>query len=178
MEPIKVAVIDEHEIFRRGVAACLREQADVVVVDDGDRGAADADVVIASEGHAARKRFPCPVLVCAVSPPSRPLPPGRNRVAGILPRASLTPEQLLGATRAAAAGLEVQVAEDDEPRRVDGRTLEILRLLADGADTQQISQHLHRSARAVKGDISQIQRELAARNRAEAVAKAIRQGLI
>jgi DNA-binding NarL/FixJ family response regulator len=61
---------------------------------------------------------------------------------------------------------------------LDDRRLSILRLLAEGADTREISQHLHYSQRTIKGLISSIENELDSRNRTHAVATAIRHGLI
>ena len=54
----------------------------------------------------------------------------------------------------------------------------ILRLLAEGADTLDISRQLRYSERTIKGLIQDIERELGARSRAQAVARGIRRGLI
>ena len=57
MRPVRVAVVDEHEIFRRGVVTCLAEDPTIVVVADVAGGPArrgDAiDVVVASPAAAA-----------------------------------------------------------------------------------------------------------------------------
>ena len=98
----------------------------------------------------------------------------------VLPRASLTPERLVGAVHAAAAGLRIDEGGPAGPQggRLDDRRLAVLRLLADGADTLEISQHLRYSERTIKGLIQDIERELGARSRAQAVAQGIRRGLI
>jgi DNA-binding CsgD family transcriptional regulator len=54
----------------------------------------------------------------------------------------------------------------------------VLRLLARGADTQEISRSLRYSERTIKTLIQEIERELGARSRAQAVAEGIRLGLI
>jgi DNA-binding NarL/FixJ family response regulator len=61
---------------------------------------------------------------------------------------------------------------------LDHRSLRVLQLLADGADTQAISCSLHYSERTVKTLIHDIAKRRNARTRAEAVAKGIRHGLI
>jgi len=103
----------------------------------------------------------------------------------------------------AAAGLAVVIADKvDEPtaqviaaigRRMrrsaasgpgpaaaglDQRHLEVLRLLADGSDTADIAQALSYSERTIKYLVRGITTRLGARNRAHAVACALRTGLI
>ena len=61
---------------------------------------------------------------------------------------------------------------------IEGRELEVLRLLAQGAGTREIAQSLSYSERTVKTLIQEIGRELGARSRAQAVAEGIRLGII
>ncbi len=138
MRPVRVAVIDEHEIFRRGLVTCLSDDPTLDVAVDLASGPLESDVDVA-----------------VVSPAS-------------------------AATRAAAAGLRIDEGRSGRvhPGRLDHRRLEVLRLLADGADTQQISQQLRYAERTIKGLIQDIERELGARSRAQAVARGIREGLI
>lgn len=176
---IRCGVVDEHEIFRRGVVACLQDEPGIEVVFDHGKGPVEAslDVAIASPA-AARTPLSCPVVVCA---PSASLPHSQeppNVVRGVLPRATLTGSQLVGAVRAAAAGLAVRVEPPGERACLDARSLDVLRLLAEGAGTEQISEALRCSSRTVKSVISGIEHALRARNRAQAVAVGIRDGLI
>jgi DNA-binding CsgD family transcriptional regulator len=62
--------------------------------------------------------------------------------------------------------------------RLAGRGLEVLALLATGADTKQIAEQLGYSDRTIKSVIRDVQLSLGARNRVQAVAEGIRQGLI
>ena len=181
MRPVRVAVIDEHEIFRKGLSSCLAEDPTLTVVADGPTGpiGEPVDVAVVSPHAASSEAFPCPLVVCGGGQAGPP-PAAGSVVMGVLPRSSLTPEQLIGAVRAAAAGLRIDEGPLGPPRNecLDGRRLEVLRLLAEGADTLDISRQLRYSERTIKGLIQDIERELGARSRAQAVARGIRRGLI
>ena len=120
------------------------------------------------------------------SAPTIPVPskhrPSSNRIVAVLPRSALTERQLVAAVRAAAAGLCVDIAasggHSPEERPFPERSTEVLRLLAEGAGTREISGSVGYSERTVKSVIQEIQRELGARSRAQAVAQAIRRGVI
>jgi DNA-binding NarL/FixJ family response regulator len=58
------------------------------------------------------------------------------------------------------------------------REIEVLRLVADGLETSEIAAQLCYSERTVKGVVHEITTRLRLRNRAQAVAYAVRQGLI
>jgi DNA-binding NarL/FixJ family response regulator len=176
---IRVAVVDAHAIFRRGVVACLADDPLLEVVAEAASGplGAEADVVVASPDAAVQETFRPPLVVCTPAPAAFP-PPARNRVLAVLPRGNVTPVQLLGAVRAAAAGLEVKTAQAGRARGVDHRGVGVLRLLAEGAGTREISQHTGFSERTIKQVISEVEQWLGARSRAQAVAEAIRRGLI
>jgi DNA-binding NarL/FixJ family response regulator len=176
---IRVGVVDEHEIFRRGIVSCLEAEPGIAVVVDAAEVLPERslDVVVASPQAASGEPFGCPVLLCTSrgAPRSRGLP---HAVKGVLPRATLTTGQLVAAVRAAAAGLAVRIDDEGASTRLDARSLDVLRLLAEGADTQQVADVLECSSRTVKTLISGIERALDARNRAHAVAVGIRDGLI
>jgi DNA-binding NarL/FixJ family response regulator len=101
-------------------------------------------------------------------------------ISAVLPRQGLTVEMVLAAVRAAAAGLRVDAAapEARSDTLFDERRLEVLGLLAQGADTRKIAEELRYSERTVKTLIHDIELRLGARTRAQAVAEAIRIGLI
>ena len=151
------------------------------MVHDAPSGTVPPGVEVAVVSpRAATEAFPCPIVVCSARPALRvPLAAGAV-LRGILPRSTLTPQQLMATVRAAAAGLHVGVHGGDagEPARLDHRSLEILRLLADGAGTREIATSLSYSERTIKALIREIEVELGVRSRAQAVAEGIRQGLI
>jgi DNA-binding NarL/FixJ family response regulator len=180
---IRVAVVDESEIFRRGVVACLDDNAsfEVCSVSSGalvgaDRVAIDGDVDVAvvSARVARQASLACALVVCASDPFT--IPDG-GQVLALLPRKGLTAEQLVAAVHGAAVGLKVSRYESALPR-LDERRLRILQLLAEGATTEEISESLRYSQRTIKGLVASIQSELQSSTRAQAVATAIRSELI
>lgn len=169
---IHVGILDEHEMFALGLKTCLAASPLVKVspvIDD------DVDVVIASPRMAEERAFHCPVVICG-DPPNR-LAPG-NEVMAVLARASLTAEQLLASIHAAATGLRVVNGEQVPASRLGSRGLEVLALLAAGADTKEIAEQLGYSDRTIKSVIRDVQVSLGAKNRVQAVAEGIRHGLI
>jgi DNA-binding NarL/FixJ family response regulator len=182
MGPKRIAVIDEHEVFRRGVVGVLSEDRSLRVVAEAAEGPIpdDADVVVCSP-LAFRDLAPeCPAVVCW-GPFDPPLarPPGRT--VAIVEREGVRGEELLLAVRVLAAGMRLDAngngihsTADD----LDWRHKHILQLLAEGADTRHISRSLCYSERTIKSLISSLEDQLSARTRAEAVAKGIRLGLI
>ena len=169
---IHVGIADEHEMFALGLRTCLAGSPLVkvsAVIDE------DVDVVIVSPRLAEERHFPCPLVVCG-DPPCR-LAPG-NEVMAVLGRATLTAEQLLASIHAAAAGLRVIHSDHPPTPRLAGRGLEVLALLAAGADTREIAEELGYSDRTIKSVIRDVQLNLGAKNRVQAVAEGIRRGLI
>jgi DNA-binding CsgD family transcriptional regulator len=169
---IQVGIADEHEMFALGLRTCLAGSALVKVSPVIDE---DVDVVIVSPRMAEERQFACPLVVCG-DPPNR-LAPG-NEVMAVLGRATLTAEQLMASIHAAAVGLRVLHSDNVPTPRLAGRGLEVLALLAAGADTKEIAEELGYSDRTIKSVIRDVQLGLGAKNRVQAVAEGIRQGLI
>lgn len=107
--------------------------------------------------------------------------------AGVLPRTA-SAGQVAAALRAVAAGLFVRAraaepgfATSDEPEPpplLTPRELEILRAIGEGMSNKAVARLLGISAHTVKFHLEAVFAKLAARTRAEAVAKGLRQGLI
>ena len=169
---IQVGIVDEHEMFALGLRTCLAGSPLVKVSPVIDE---DVDVVIVSPRMAEERHFTCPLVICG-DPPSR-LAPG-NDVMAVLGRATLTAEQLLASIHAAATGLRVVHSDHVPVPRLAGRGLEVLSLLAAGADTKEIAEQLGYSDRTIKSVIRDVQVSLGVKNRVQAVAEGIRQGLI
>jgi len=179
MHRLRVGIVEAQEIYRRGLEAALADDSGIALVfvvaeDPPDE---PVDVVVSSSerakhGHGA-------TVVCG-SPPDAGRATPAEHVFAHLPREAITSGQLIAAVRAASVGLYVLGTSeaDSLERRFDRRRRDVLRLLAQGADTRGISRALRYSERTVKELIHNIEHDLHARNRAHAVAVAIRQGLI
>lgn len=178
---IRVGVFEEHEVFRRGLVVSLRADPLIRVAVDAPVAShslvADVrtDVVVTSATAVPPGLLTCPTVVCA-GPGGVPDSARRN-IAALLPRQTVKPEQLTSAVRAAAVGL--RMGETGwRCRPLDDRTVRVLALLAEGADTREIATALGWSERTIKGVIATAERHLGARTRAQAVATAIRDALI
>ena len=189
MEPLRVGVLEEDEVFRRGLMAVLNEEDCVCIVLGGDRemspeaaGAEGSlDVVVVCSRSLSEAQFTSPVVVLAT-----PELAGQKRghaastVMGTLPHEGLTSQQLVASVRAAAAGLQVEAASLSrrDAQILDPRSIEVLKLLAAGANTRAIARKLQLSDRTVKTLIHDIQLTLGTTSRAQAVAEGVRMGLI
>jgi DNA-binding NarL/FixJ family response regulator len=179
VDSIGLAVVDENEIFRRGIVSCLSADGAMQVVYEGAAPPLDVagiHITVTSLAALERYRFAGVVVVCTDVPPSDRARAECN-VIGLLPRASLTPSQLTSGVRAAASGLQVNLL-DAPTTTLSPRNMDVLRLLAAGAATRQISDSLGYSERTIKHAVAEIMDELGAQTRAEAVALGIRRGLI
>jgi DNA-binding CsgD family transcriptional regulator len=189
MELLRVGVLEEDEVYRRGLIAVLNEDDCICIVLGGDREtspeATDAedrlDVAVVCSRLLERVRLSCP-LVCLAIPELQGAESCHSspNVKATLPHDGLAAEELVASVRAAAAGLQV---ESPSLSRVNGgvmdsRRIEILKLLAGGADTRTIAGDLQIAERTVKTLVHDIQLTLGVTTRAQAVAQAIRLGLL
>lgn len=189
MEPLRVGVVEEDEVFRRGVVAVLAEEdCECVVLEaDGERppGAGHAslslDVAVVCSRVLGRVHLECPI-VCLAHPELRGLEGCRASpsVRATLPHEDLSAEELVASVRAAAAGLQVESTSLSRHNGevMDPRRIEVLKLLATGSDTRTIARRLELSERTVKTLVHDIQLTLGASTRAQAVAEGFRLGLI
>ena len=112
---------------------------------------------------------------------------------GYLPKAELTPETLESAVRAAANGSSVMTPDllehllaklpesaDTRPAaaRLTDREQQVLTLIAAGHPTREVALELSYSERTVKNVLHDVVTKLNARSRSQAVAFAVREGLI
>ena len=188
-ELLRVGVLEEDEVYGRGVMAVLNEDGCVCIDLRGDREmspkVADAedslDVAVVCSRLLDEVRLSCPVVCLAI-----PELQGEEschsslNVKATLPHQGLSAEKLVASVRAVAAGLQV---ESPSLSRLNGgvmgpRRIEVLKLLAGGADTRTIAGNLQLSERTVKTLVHDIQLTLGVTTRAQAVAEAIRLGLL
>lgn len=179
--PRRVGVVHEHGVLRCGVADCLNEEdaleVSFVVAEDPPHEPTDVAVVscLALVAHS----FDCSVVVFDIDVDGL-APAEAARAAALLSVGHVTAEQLVASVRAAAAGLTVGMRHGthDPPLRLDERRIAVLQLLASGETTRAISSKLAYSERTIKSLIRDVEFELSASNRAQAVAEAIRLGII
>jgi DNA-binding CsgD family transcriptional regulator len=180
-QPRRVGIIHEHDVLRRGVADCLREDQALEIAFTVAEGSPrdPADVAVVSRAALLANTFDCAIVVFDVDVECLPRAE-TARVVALLPVGHVTAEQLVASVRAAAVGLTVDLRKlGREPTpRLDERRIAVLQMLASGETTRTISSKLSYSERTIKSLIRDVEYELSASNRAQAVAEAIRLGLI
>ncbi|MBA2505005.1 MAG: response regulator transcription factor [Thermoleophilaceae bacterium] len=200
---LHVLVIDEQPTTRRGVASLLGEEIDGVTVTGaadlpeaiGRSDPASAGVVVLDPGgdlagiDAAvadlARRFGGPVVVFTAGTGTRALADAlKAGVKGFVCKDS-PPADLVRAVRAAAAGdfyvdpaLSSALVLDEGDRTLTPRQREILQLLADGVQTAVVGERLGLATETVRTHIKRILAKLDANTRTQAVAIALRAGVI
>jgi DNA-binding NarL/FixJ family response regulator len=196
---VKLYVLDPHTIYRRGLVVCLEAMPEVESVAHAasidaareDPALADADLAIVDplvadvfETTGAR------VMVCTSDCTEQSvLAAIRAGAVGYLRKDTLTPEILAAAVTAAAKGTGVMEPElfntlirgvPDRARmtRLNERELQVLSLIAAGHPTREVAKQLCYSERTVKNVLHDVVTKLNARSRSQAVAYAVREGLI
>lgn len=205
---MKLFVLDPHTIYRRGLAACLELMSEVDSVAHAgsvrdaweDPALFTADLVIldtAAPGGrdfigAAQEATDAPVLVCTSNCGEDAVITAMQAGAvGFLRKDTLTADSLGAAVRAAASGSGVVTPEllgrlvsgiptDDRPAaaRLTDREQQVLALIAEGHPTREVALQLSYSERTVKNVLHDVVTKLNARSRSQAVAFAVREGLI
>ena len=204
-KPLPLLVHARDPVSQAGVGAELRDWPEVRVVAAAD--AAEVAIVVADEVDEetirmlkAVQRQGCTrvVLVTTRIDDHGLVAAVEAGASGLLRRSEATPAALVGAVRVAAAGdgcvppdllgrLLRQVGRLQRhvlaPRGLtftglSAREIDVLRLVADGLDTGEIARHLSYSERTIKNVIHDVTTRLQLRNRSQAVAYAMREGLI
>jgi DNA-binding NarL/FixJ family response regulator len=185
----------------------LRPRAEVQIVDAAEPDVAEVAILVADLVDDAtvtrvkalrRGGVPRVVLVVTMLDEAAVLHGVEAGVCGFVRRAEATPERLVDAVHAAATGagamppdllgrfldhVATLQANVLSPRGLTlagltAREVEVLRLVAEGSDTNEIARRLHYSERTVKNVIHGVTARLQLRNRSHAVAYAMRNGLI
>lgn len=203
----QVFVYAHDPISQAGVASQLRQCVELNVVAEGDIDAAQVAVVVADQADDATiqviraiQRGGCPrvVIVFSQLDDQGMLAVIEAGACGLLRRTEATSERL-AMTIVAAAGGDGSVPPDMLGRLLEqigrlqrqvlaprglsfnglaDREIEVLKLLASGHDTTEIARVLSYSERTIKNVIHDMTSRLQLRNRAHAVAYAVREGLI
>jgi DNA-binding NarL/FixJ family response regulator len=204
---VPVFVYARDPISQAGIAAELRGRPELEVLSEAEVDNADVAVVAADEVDDETLRVikaiqrsggPRVVLVVARPDDGGLVAAVEAGACGLLRRSEATPEILTRAVAAAANGdgtvppdllgrLLSQVGRLQRhvlaPRGLTfsgltERELGVLKLVAEGMDTNEIAQQLAYSERTIKNIIHDITTRFHLRNRSHAVAFALRQGLI
>jgi DNA-binding NarL/FixJ family response regulator len=205
MDRVPIVVCAHDPVSHAGVVSQLRGRPEVVIVER-DTARARAVVVAADAVDDATLRLlrehqgdgrPI-VLVVTVVDDAGLAAAVEAGVSGLVRRCDATPERLAHAVCAVVRGegavppdllgrLLVQVGRVQrqvlDPRGMSftglsSREADILRLVADGLDSNEIATSLSYSERTVKNVLHDVTSRLQLRNRSHAVAYALRQGMI
>ena len=204
---IDVSVWAPDPLSRAGTVAQLRNATGLHILQDGQSVEGSVALVVADEVDAEalqvirslRREGALGTALLVTRLDDRALLSAVEAgVAGILRRSQATMANIVATIRSVAAG-EGTVPPDMLARLLDQvghlqrqvlaprgltfsglteRELSVLRLLADGYDTNEVSGQLFYSERTVKNIIHDVTSRLELRNRTHAVAYAIKQGLI
>ena len=206
-ERIAVSIHASDPVSRAGVASQLRARPEVTVVDHGDDAGATVALVVADQADdeavrvvkAIRGRGCRRIVLVATNLGDKSvLAAVEAGACGLLRRGEAVPENLVGALTRASEGdgtvpadllgrlleqvgyLQRQVLA---PRGLtlsglSEREIDVLKLVAEGLDTNEVADRLCYSERTVKNVIHDVTSRLCLRNRTHAVAYAVRQGLI
>jgi DNA-binding NarL/FixJ family response regulator len=190
---IRVAVVDDHPVFRDGTAALLRREPDIDVVATGGSlgeartilGAADPpDVLILDVrlgedngltllGDHGRTAV---IVFSAFDYPQYHHVALRAGAAGFVPKHVETRE-LIEAVRAAANGrLVFERRHDAPPPALTPREAAVLRLVADGRTNEEVGVALGVTSKTVEAHLGRIFERTGVQSRTELATRAIREG--
>ncbi|MEV0644612.1 response regulator transcription factor [Phytomonospora sp. NPDC050363] len=207
MSRVSVYLHANDPICRAGLASQLRPRPEVLVLDEEECSGAEVGVVVSDtvdpESLRAMRSLRCLgiprlVVVAGRIDEADLVNVMEVGVAGVVRRSEATADRLVSVITSAAVGegavppdllgrLLTQVGRLQ--RQVLGprglafsgladREIEVLRLVAEGLDTAEIARKLAYSERTIKNVLHDVTSRLQLRNRAHAVAYALRNGLI
>lgn len=203
--PVQVEATDP--LLQAGILTQLRYRPELELLDESASHRAVVTVVVADhvdEHVLARSRAVSRngaarvVLVAGRFDETALMMALEAGVCGVMRRAEASPERLVSVIRSAAAGegaippdllgtLMTQVGSLQrhhfdprgfKPRGASQREIDVLRLIADGYSTAEIAQQLCFAERTIKNVLQAVNGRWQVRNRSQAVAYALREGLI
>ena len=199
---MKCLIVDDHPVVRQGIRSLLEKELRGVVITDAptaqaavDNGGAPPDVVVVDPRGAGgdvdevvgllHKRLRCAIVVFTSNGGARLLAEALKAGVKGYVRKDSPPEDLVRAIRAARDGnfyvdpaLSSTIVLEEGERTLTVRQREILQMLADGMQTEAVARKLGLSTETVRTHTKRILAKLHADTRTQAVAIAIRNGLI
>jgi DNA-binding NarL/FixJ family response regulator len=195
-ERLRVLVVDDHDIVHWGFRLLLERQSWVercVGAETAKEALQEArslrphvaliDLLLRDESGAEL----CQELHAALPETRILLLSGAGAISPAVARAAgasgfvskdLGATDIVKAVRMVGLGMEVFGRTEERAAGLSGREREVMRLVATGATNREIAARLYLSPHTVKEHTSTIYRKLGVRNRAEAVKKAQRLGVI
>src|SRR3954454_24752816 len=203
-ESLRCLIIDDHPVVRQGIRALLEREIDPVEVTDAATPAAAftaADdsgsphvVIVDPRGAGAEvgalvadlnRELGSAIVVFTSDGGARLLSEALKAGVKGYVRKDSPPEDLVRAIRAAHSGdfyvdpaLSSTIVLEEGDRTLTARQREILQMLADGMQTEAVARRLGLSTEPVRTHTKRILAKLHADTRTQAVAIAIRNGLI
>lgn len=202
--PIRVLIVDDHSVVRRGIAAIIDMEDDAVVVGQAGDGAEAIelwrslrpDVVLMDlrmpgmEGVEAIRRIrsedgEAGIIVLTTFDHDEDIYAGLRAGAKAYLLKDVEPEELFRCIRAVHAGeaylqpkVAAKLAQRMQEEPLTEREEQILKLLAEGKSNRGIGQVLHITESTVKSHMKSLFVKLDVTSRAEAIALAARRGLV
>ena len=194
---LRVLVVDDHDVVHWGFRVLLAEQPWVercvaartaaealTLTERFHPDVALVDLFLAQESGAdlcqALRNASPQTRVLLISGAGR-MAPAAARAAGASGFISKESDarEVVAAVRAVGQGMTTFAPKTDQPEPIlSEREREVLQLLAGGSTNREIAEQLYLSPYTVKEHTSALYRKLGARNRAEAVLRAQRVGLV
>jgi DNA-binding NarL/FixJ family response regulator len=194
---LRVLVVDDHDVVQWGFRVLLGEQPWVERCLAARTGAEALELVRRFRPHVAlvdlflsgESGADVSMLIRSASPSTRVrLISGAGRMSPAAARAAgasgfvskdLEARDVAAAVRMVGMGMTMFAPKSDQPAPLlSEREREVLDLIAAGSTNREIAQRLYLSPHTVKEHTSALYRKLGARNRAEAVQRAQRIGLL
>jgi DNA-binding NarL/FixJ family response regulator len=204
---MRLVIVDDHAIVREGLRLLLSDEDDVEVVGEAADGRAaldlldecPADIVLLDLRMEGMGGLETIRAIAAAHPRARVVVLTMHDDRGLLRRAiqagargyvlkGSPRDVVVGALRAVSAGGSyidprltedlVTLAADPRPGRTSDEDLEVLRLLAAGMPNRDVAERIGTTPARLRTRLRQIYAALGASGRAEAVAIALRRGLI
>ena len=192
--PIRIAVVDDHPVFREGTAALLDRESDMCVVGLGGNledakalldGAEPPDVLLLDirlgdesglrllERSAARTAI---VILTAYDYPQYVRAALEAGAAGFVAKSDASSELLTTVRRAALGDLAFTRRPSSVSPALSAREIEVIRLVADGCSNDEIGQRLGVTTKTVEGHIGRLFVRTEVHSRTELAIRAVREG--